>query len=226
MKSLFIEKEFKYDGSQLRSLFAYEDHGLLGDSVVVWIGECDVQFTEMVDVEDLRDRSAICGSCMVHFIIEKFGATLPEMVALQRLFAAIAKDRLATRASLEGVSIRADGGIPAEVPAAGWLSGSQLIREGDDLYVLAPQEDGLSFGKVAPVPLERRKLSISIATVSPVSGLIHFAINVSSLGTPVKTASLEDLGIDPKEFAAEVLADFVSEATTIKEATMKVRWVK
>ncbi|PKL77657.1 MAG: DUF366 domain-containing protein, partial [Candidatus Melainabacteria bacterium HGW-Melainabacteria-1] len=51
---------------------------------------------------------------------------------------------------------------------------SGLRRTGDDLY------DG------------GHKLSVSIATVSPVSGLIHFGINISSLNTPVATKGLED----------------------------------
>jgi hypothetical protein len=85
-------------------------------------------------------------------------------------------------------------------------------RSGDDIY--------LDFGG------EEGKFSISIATVSPVSSLIHFAVNVSNKGTPVKTAALEDLGLHEREFAERAMARLVSEIETVKEATVKVRWVK
>jgi hypothetical protein len=186
------EKQSRYDGTQLRSLYAYLEHGLLGDSMVAWIGPCDVSFQHMVDGEDLRDASAIRGSQMLHFIVEKFEARLPEMVALQRLMSAIAKDLLETSRKTKG----------------------SLRRDGDDLY-----------WKSDSSATEEGKLSISIATVSPVSGLIHFAINVANQGTPVKTASLEDLGLEPKAFAKALLAKLVSEFDSISSATRKVKWV-
>lgn len=193
-QSRFLELEAgkaHYDGTQLRSLFAYLEHGILGDSVVAWIGSCDVSFEHMVDGEDLRDESAIRGSEMLHLIVEKFDANLAEMVALQRLVSAIAKDLIeARKTSSAAVSLR---------------------REGDDLYF--DQGDG------------EGKLSISIATVSPVSGLVHFALNISNQGTPVKTASLADLGIEPKAFANELLARISEEFKSIWQATRKVKWV-
>lgn len=192
MKSKFIEKEFAYDGTQLRSLFAYLDHGLLGDSIVAWVGPCNIDFSHMVDGEDLLAQAEIRGARMVHFVIEKFQATLPEMVALQRLLAAIVKD----------VIVAKENGI----------SRFPIRREGDDLYVQLPTGEG--------------KLSISIATVSPSSGLVHFAVNVTNEGTPVATASLEDLRFAAREFADLVLAAFTRECASIREATMKVKWVR
>ncbi len=189
MKSLFIDKEFLYDGTQLRSLYAYLEHKLQGDSVVSWIGPCSVSFDHMVDGEDLLDRSAIAGSKMVHFIIEKFHQNLFAGVAVQRLFSAICLDLLRNSAPDPKVST--------------WLR-----RDGDDLF----------FGE--------GKLSISIATVSPMSTLIHFAVNCTNAGTPVKTASLaEDLGIDPVFFAKEAMERLTRELHGIEEATVKVRWV-
>ncbi|CAN5631656.1 DUF366 family protein [soil metagenome] len=188
----FVEKEFPYDGTQLRSLFAYLDHGLLGDSIVSWVGSCDIDFAHMVDGEDLLAKAEIRGGRMVHFIVEKFQATLPEMVALQRLLASIVKD----------VVVDKEHGIPR----------FPIRREGDDVYVVLPDGEG--------------KLSISIATVSPASGLVHFAVNVSNEGTPVKTASLEDLRFAAREFAELVLKKFSVECESIREATMKVKWVR
>jgi hypothetical protein len=70
------------------------------------------------------------------------------------------------------------------------------------------------------------KMSISIATVSPVSSLIHFAINIVNDGTPVKTASLNDVSYEPRLFAKNAMAKLSEEYVSILNATTKVRWVK
>lgn len=82
---------------------------------------------------------------------------------------------------------------------------NHLIREGDDLY------------------LGDRKLSISIATRSPVSVMIHFAMNITNEGTPVKTLSLEDLKLKPEVVAEDLMKRFKAEFESILKATMKVR---
>lgn len=192
MLTKFIEKEFSYDGTQLRSLYGYLDHGLLGDSIVAWVGPCNIDFSHMVDGEDLLAKAEIRGARMVHFIVEKFHSTLPEMVALQRLLASIVKDLIVNR----------ENGIPR----------FPIRREGDDIYLGLPDGEG--------------KLSISIATMSPSSGLIHFAVNVTNEGTPVKTASLEDLRFAARGFAELVMSAFSKECESIREATMKVKWVR
>ncbi len=192
MKTKFIEKEFPYDGTQLRSLYGYLDHGLLGDSIVAWVGPCNIDFSHMVDGEDLLAKAEIRGARMVHFIVEKFHSTLPEMVALQRLLASIVKD----------VIVERENGTPR----------FPIRREGDDIYLMFPDGEG--------------KLSISIATMSPSSGLVHFAVNVTNEGTPVKTASLEDIRFAAREFAELVISAFARECESIHEATMKVKWVR
>ncbi len=187
MKTKLIEKEFPYDGTQLRSLFAYLEHGLQGDSVVSWIGPCSIPFEHMVDGEDLLAKSPIRGGRMLHFIFEIFHVQLLGAVALQRLFASICLDILRER-------------VPSLAP--------RMRREGDDLFV------------------GEGKLSISIATVSPVSALIHFGLNITNEDTPVETAALGDLGLDPKAFALEAMSRFEREYSGIQAATVKVRWVK
>lgn len=86
------------------------------------------------------------------------------------------------------------------------LPAAKLSRKGDDIYV--------GSGK---------KLSISIASVSAVSTLIHFAVNITNKGTPVKTASLEDLKINPDALAKEVLKAFSTEFEDVIWATQKVK---
>lgn len=110
MKTLFIDKNLKYDGTQLAPLYAYLNYSVLGDSIISWHGPCDVSFEHMIDGEDLISQSRICGDNMVHFIIEIFDQKLITGVALQRLFASICKDYIQE------------------------LTGLTLVRDGDDLY--------------------------------------------------------------------------------------------
>ena len=83
--------------------------------------------------------------------------------------------------------------------------GHSLKREGDDLY------------------FEGKKLSVSIASSSAVSTMIHLGLNIDTAGTPVITCSLNDFSIKPTEFANELLARFAEEYDSIIEATQKVR---
>ena len=82
-----------------------------------------------------------------------------------------------------------------------------LRRDGDDLY------DG------------EAKLSVSIATASPVSTLIHFGINIDSRDTPVETRGLKDYRVQPRSFARDVLWRYAAELASMAEARCKVRGV-
>ncbi len=84
-------------------------------------------------------------------------------------------------------------------------SGEMPERTGNDLYI------GDS------------KLSVSIATISPVSGLIHFGINVTTEGTPVLTSALEDFDIEPLPFASELLTRYAADIEAMNKALCKVR---
>jgi hypothetical protein len=86
------------------------------------------------------------------------------------------------------------------------LAPSAIVRrDGDDLWV------------------GTGKLSISIATVTPVSSLIHFALNATQGGAPVETASLADLGVDAAAFARQLLGMVTAEQDSIAAARAKVR---
>ncbi|MBI4125100.1 MAG: DUF366 family protein [Deltaproteobacteria bacterium] len=82
---------------------------------------------------------------------------------------------------------------------------AKIARKGDDLF------DGPA------------KLSVSIATHSPRSGLIHTGLNISSRNTPVLTKGLADYDISPKKLAVEVMAHFAEELAGIRHAAGKVR---
>jgi len=80
-------------------------------------------------------------------------------------------------------------------------------RDGDDIYV-------------GP-----KKMSVSIATASPVSTLIHAGLNITTKGTPIPTYGLKDAKIEPKEFALAVLKAFQKETEEMDLARCKVRGV-
>lgn len=84
---------------------------------------------------------------------------------------------------------------------------SHLVRVGDDVY------DGSA------------KLTVSIATASPVSTLIHAAVNIVSEGTPVKAKGLNDYGIEARPFGEAVLNRFKKELEGVRVARCKVRGV-
>jgi hypothetical protein len=85
------------------------------------------------------------------------------------------------------------------------MTGQPILRKGDDLFVGSG------------------KLSVSIATASPVSTLIHFGINVDGAGAPVETADLLTLSVDPRTLAERVLGRFAAEEEGIARARSKVR---
>ena len=87
--------------------------------------------------------------------------------------------------------------------------GIKIIRNGDDLF------------------FNGKKLTVSIATKSTTSVLIHTGINIISSGAPVKASGLkEDIGIENiEEFALEVLKSYSEEIHDIIQASTKVRGV-
>lgn len=90
------------------------------------------------------------------------------------------------------------------------LNKTELVRNGDDLYM----GDG--------------KLSISIATASPVSIMIHAALNVVSRGTPVKAAGLFDMGYNEGDIPAlgkRICGLYAQEMSSVRMACCKVRGV-
>ncbi|MBI4778502.1 DUF366 family protein [Candidatus Desantisbacteria bacterium] len=87
----------------------------------------------------------------------------------------------------------------------------QIKRYGDDLY------DGGD------------KLTVSIATLTTVSTMIHAGINISSKGTPVPTKGLLDYGMsetDISAFAEAVCSSYTEEIKSIRMARCKVRGVR
>lgn len=184
MKTKFIDEEIKYIGSQLSPHWIYKNFKLQGDAIVAFQGECKVDLTEMVDIEDVINNEPIYSKYMLSFITEQFGISLSEGVFRQRLLMCIIKELLEEK-------------------------GVFVVRNGDDLMI-----DG-------------KKLSVSIATKSVTSILIHTGLNILSEGAPVSASGLKsELGIeDTKGFALEVMKRYAAELDDISMACTKVRGV-
>ena len=191
MKSLFIDKEIKYIGSQLAPHWIYKNFHILGDAIVAFTGEMDVKITEMVDIEDVISNSPIYSKKMVSFIIEHFGINLSECVLRQRFLICIIIEELR---KILGNKF-------------------EITRNGDDIFV---KIDGIN-----------KKLSVSIATKSITSGLIHTGLNIDPTGAPVEACGLTtDLGItEVEEFAQNVMKRYIEENSEIADAVCKVRGV-
>lgn len=182
MISLFLEESLDYDGTALRSLWAYRTLGTQGDSLVAFVGGCDIPFEHMADLEDVRARKRIWSPRMLHFIEERFDMDLEKAILRQRLLAILVRDEVERRSS------------------------RKIRREGDDLF------DG------------ERKLSISIATATPVSTKIHFGINVDRAeGLDVETEGLATYGIEPRALAETVLRGYPEEMEGVRNARTRVR---
>lgn len=85
-----------------------------------------------------------------------------------------------------------------------------LRRRGDDLF------------------FEEKKLSVSIATITPVSVMIHFGINLRSRGAPVAALGLCELGLTEeaiRPLAEEILKAYATEMEGVRLARCKVRSV-
>ncbi len=191
MKSLFIKNEIKYIGSQLSPHWIYKNFNILGDAIVAFTGEMDVQLSEMVDIEDVISNSPIYSKKMVSFIIEQFEISLSECVLRQRFLICVIIEELRK------------------------ILGDKFAmrRSGDDIFVNIDGKD--------------KKLSVSIATKSLTSGLIHTGLNIDPTGAPVDACGLStDLGItDIETFARNVMKRYIEENSEMKEAVCKVRGV-
>lgn len=106
----YIDKRINYDGTQLRSLWAFRQFGIQGDSIISFRGKCDVPLSNMADVLDVLNKDSIFSEDMLHFIVEHFDMDLEKTIIRQRLLMCIIKDLIEN------------------------CIGCSLMRDGDDLY--------------------------------------------------------------------------------------------
>ncbi len=176
MDWIFIEDLIEYDGSQLKSLWAFSLLGIREDSIVSFVGPCNVKKEHMVDYEDYMFGYTIYSPLMLHFIVEHFDeVSLRLIYTRQRLLVSIAKD----------------------------VIDPTMERRGDDLY------------------WNGKKLTVSIATISPISAKIHLGINIES---PKGYASLKEMGVeDVRGIAIDICRRYAREIMDIEDDLRKTR---
>ncbi|UCE19973.1 MAG: DUF366 family protein [Gemmatimonadota bacterium] len=184
VKSKLISDVITYTGDQLRSHWAFEQYDVQGDSIVAFMGPCDVGTEKLVDLADRKELKKIYSQEMLHFLVEHFDRDLEKTLLRQKLLITIIMEKLNHR-----------------------MKHSVIHRLGDDLF------DG------------DKKLSVSIATLTPVSTMIHVGINISSKNTPVRTSGLKDYGIEPEEVAEVVMNQYMAEMKSLTLARSKVKGV-
>lgn len=82
--------------------------------------------------------------------------------------------------------------------------GRDLSRKGNDLF------------------FDSRKLSVSVATKSPVSVLFHMGLNIETQGTPIPTSGLSEMWVEPWDLAQKVFERFQQDIEGFKKARAKV----
>lgn len=93
----------------------------------------------------------------------------------------------------------------------------------DTLKIMSPESDITRIGD--DLFQGEYKLSVSIATRSPISTCIHTGINIESKGTPVPTRGLADYAISAMPFALRAMHRYVYECRDMAYATRKVKAV-
>ena len=209
MKYELIVKELPsqvYDGSQLHSFFGYEQTKERGDSVVFFSGPMQLSPNEMIDMEDVIANDRIWSPLALNFIIEMYHINIETAVLYQRAFMQSVTDRI--------LIDLAAGELQSNIDS--------VELDGDDVMVT------LSNGEV-------KKASVSIASISHISGLMHVGINISTdAAIPVPAIGLSEI-YDSEEGSSDhnwshwshwsfaVIGDFEAKVESIKNATMKVK---
>lgn len=126
MKSVVIDRQMMYDGSQIDPLWAYEHLDVRGDSVIVFRGAMDV--VHVKDIEDEKGGKAIRGDSLIHIIVERFDspANMRHAYYLQRILIVCVQDalrNLGITAERRGDDLFVDGGkLTVSIATAGITS--------------------------------------------------------------------------------------------------------
>ncbi len=111
MKSLFVKEEILFTGEQLLSYWSYTHYDIPGDSIIAFIGPCQVDEKYIIGIDHFKKKTQIKSERMLHFLVEHFDLDLEKTILRQKLLVDIVKDKLNHR-----------------------LNGDVLQRWGDDLY--------------------------------------------------------------------------------------------
>jgi len=111
MRSLYIKEKIKFTGKELLPFWAYIEYDILGDSIIAFIGPCELEGKYIIGIDHWKKKTKIKSELMLHFVVEHFDLDLEKAILRQKILVNILKDKLNHR-----------------------LKGDVFQRWGDDLY--------------------------------------------------------------------------------------------
>jgi len=108
---LFIPDKIFFTGEQLAEHWTAENYEIIGDSIVAFIGPCEISPNFLWDIKHRKKKTPIKSELMLHFLVEHFETDFEKAILRQKLLIHILKDKLNHR-----------------------LGGDVLQRWGDDLF--------------------------------------------------------------------------------------------
>jgi hypothetical protein len=94
MKSLYVKEKMKFTGEQLEPHWTYKNLDILGDSILAFVGPCDLKEEYLVGVDHFKKKTQIKSEMMLHFLVEHFDQDLEKAILRQKLLMSILKDKL------------------------------------------------------------------------------------------------------------------------------------
>ncbi len=200
MRFKFIKEELNFTGEQISSLFAYNNFNILGDSIISFIGTCDVSLKEIVDLELARSgkRLFYCPR-MLHFIAEHFEMDMEKAILRSYLLLDIVKDLINEK--LEKIVIK---------------------RVGTELF---ENDSRIGFSLASSSPVSSI-LYVGVALVPIEEGKGRGLEALLSSKRDVKTGTETQTPFDPALFASEVMERYTKESERISQLRCRTRWVE
>ncbi|MFX0115721.1 MAG: DUF366 family protein [Candidatus Hodarchaeota archaeon] len=110
-----LDGRIEYDGKQIRPLWAFEELGIKGDSIICFFGPMQVKSTEMIDLQDIRREGKLAEILIssdesLNFIIEHFDCQPSNLlIAYHRLRLLVFIAMEVIREKFQGGAWRRDG---------------------------------------------------------------------------------------------------------------------
>lgn len=94
MKSLYVREKMEFTGEQLEPHWTYKNFDILGDSILAFVGPCEVEQKYLIGVDHFKKKTQIKSEMMLHFLVEHFDQDLEKAILRQKLLMCILKDKL------------------------------------------------------------------------------------------------------------------------------------
>lgn len=188
-----FQQKIKYDGSQILAHYTAEEHGVLGNSILLFRGNMELSPKEMVDIKNVLREShlakvLISSNDALHMIIEEFDIQPPNLeIAYYRL-------RMLTQLIIEQLQ----------------LKGVEVSRNGTDLFI---NEKKLNVG-IATISQTSCKIHF---------GLNYSDTGIPSHVNAIGLKKLGFTEQDLEEWLLTVAKKYIKEISKIKNDVVKTK---